>query len=110
MGCRRRMGQDWRPDRAISNKMLHFILAKAELRLDQAQTAGDVAARRRWIFVGGHIVLCYAQSLRGPEGLPLELGGACVTLQQTTPKIMLCLLCSAPSRANISSESICSPR
>jgi hypothetical protein len=82
MGCRRRMGQDWRPDRAITNKLLHFILAKIELRLDQAQTAGDGAARRRWIFGGCYFVLCYVESLRGPEGLLLDLGGS---LRHFTP-------------------------
>jgi hypothetical protein len=94
MGCRRRMGQDWRPDRAISNKMLHFILTKVELRLDQAHTAGDVAARRRWIFVGGYVVLCYVQSLRGPEGLLLELGGCLrhFTADDTQDHVVFALL------------------
>jgi hypothetical protein len=37
-GCQRRMGKDWRPDRAITNKMLHFMLVKVEHRLDQAKS------------------------------------------------------------------------
>jgi hypothetical protein len=74
-GCQRRMGQDWRPDRAITNKMLHFMLAKIELRLDQAAESGDQVERRRWIFAGGYFVMCYVNSLRGPEGLLLELAG-----------------------------------
>jgi hypothetical protein len=71
-GCQRRMGQDWRPDRAITNKMLHFMLVKIEHKLDQAT---DDAERRRWIFAGGYFVLSYVNSLRGPEGLLLDLAG-----------------------------------
>jgi hypothetical protein len=71
MGCQRRTGQDWRPDRAIT-KMLHFMLVKIEHRLDQAK---DDAERRHWIFAGGYFVLSYVNSLRGPEGLLLDLAG-----------------------------------
>jgi hypothetical protein len=71
-GCQRRMGQDWRPDRAITNKMLHFMLAKIEHRLDNAS---DAVARRSWIFAGGYFVLAYVNSLRGPDGLLLEVKG-----------------------------------
>jgi hypothetical protein len=71
-GCQRRMGQDWRPDWAITNKMLHFMLVKIEYRLDQVT---DDAERRHWIFAGGYFVLTYGNSLRGPEGLFLDLAG-----------------------------------
>ena len=84
IGCRRRMGQDWRPDRAITNKMIHFILAKIELRVTQAEAARDNEARRRWLFAGGYFVICYVQSLRGPEGLLLELAG-CLRHFQVEP-------------------------
>jgi hypothetical protein len=68
IGCQRRKGQDWRPDRAITNQMLHFMLVKIEQRLDAAD-------RRKWIFAGGYFVLSYVNFLRGPEGLLLDLAG-----------------------------------
>jgi hypothetical protein len=71
-GCQRRMGQDWRPDRAITNKMLLFLLAKIEHRLDSWK---DPVEQRRCIFAGGYFVLSYVNSLRGPEGLLLDLEG-----------------------------------
>jgi hypothetical protein len=41
IGCQRRMGQDWRPDRAITNQMLHFMLVKIEQRLEASKDAAD---------------------------------------------------------------------
>ena len=41
-GCRIRMGQDWRPNQAISIELVHLLLAKSE---EKARTATDAIKR-----------------------------------------------------------------
>jgi hypothetical protein len=69
-GCKRRMGQDWRPDMAISNVLLHELLSYCETRFKSAKTFDGVA---EWIVAGTYFATCYVCSLRGPEGLLVDL-------------------------------------
>jgi len=71
-GCKRRMGQDWRPDRAISSQQMVHLLLMVESFIDQAQSRAE---RDRWIFAGTYFIICYVDSLRGSEGLLLDLEG-----------------------------------
>lgn len=71
-GCKRRMGQDWRPDRAISHQQMSHLLATVENRIQNSISAEE---RARWIFAGTYFAACYVASLRGPEGLLMELAG-----------------------------------
>ena len=66
------MGQDWRPNQAISIELMYQLLAKTE---DRAREAGDVLSKHRWILGGGYFCFCFVLSLRSPEGLMNDLEG-----------------------------------
>jgi hypothetical protein len=55
-GCKRRMGQDWRPNKAISNVSLHKVLSFCELKYKAAET-----------FVGGFSSLAGEHRSGKPE-------------------------------------------
>ncbi len=71
-GCKRRMGQDWRPERAISTKLMLKVLKNVEERMRSAQAASEQAL---WVSAGTYFAVCYVVSLRGAEGLLLDIGG-----------------------------------
>lgn len=71
IGCRRRMGQDWRPDKAISTELLLAVLEVIEVNIKEEQ---DPVMKRMWITAGAYFTICYVVSLRGNEGLLLDLG------------------------------------
>jgi hypothetical protein len=71
-GCRIRMGQDWRPNQAMSQDLLHEVLKVAGLRIEDAVTMRD---HNRWIVFHAYVVVTYVVSLRGSEGLLLDLAG-----------------------------------
>ena len=66
------MGQDWRPNQAISIELVHQLLAKSE---GKARKATDGIMRERWILVGANFCFCFVLSLRSPEGLMADLEG-----------------------------------
>jgi hypothetical protein len=72
-GCKRRMGQDWRPDKAITPEIMKSLMTKIEERLESKTL--DASYRRRLVMAGAYFAICYVDSLRGPEGLLLDLGG-----------------------------------
>ena len=72
MGCKKRMGQDWRPNQAISIELMHELLRRTEERARQAGTGLD---RQKWILAGGYFCICFVLSLRSPEGLMADLEG-----------------------------------
>jgi hypothetical protein len=74
-GCKRRMGQDWRPDRAISPQLIQHLLARVEARILELPGEANKARRHRWIYAGTYFAISYVISLRGPEGLLLDLEG-----------------------------------
>jgi len=74
-GCKRRMGQDWRPDRAMTPQLMQHLLARVENRIMNLQGDANKVDRLRWIFSGTYFAVSYVISLRGPEGLLLELEG-----------------------------------
>jgi hypothetical protein len=71
-GCRRRMGQDWRPDEAVSPR-----LVKALVRLldDKIASASESDAASHWVTARALFVFLYVFSLRGNEGLLSDLKG-----------------------------------
>ena len=71
-GCKRRMGQDWRPDQALSSGLMRHLIDEVERRVTSSQTFGEVAD---WITAGTYFVVCYVLSLRGSEGLLVDLAG-----------------------------------
>ena len=72
-GCQKRMGQDWRPNRAISNEIILKLLAMTELRI--THSLGITRERDKWIMAGSYFCFCYVLSLRSPEGLMVDLSG-----------------------------------
>ena len=72
-GCKRRMGQDWRLDRAITPEVMKSLMTKIEDRLPGGNL--DESFRRRLVMAGTYFAITYANSLRGPEGMLVDLGG-----------------------------------
>jgi hypothetical protein len=66
------MGQDWRPNKAISVELVLLVLELAELR---AQEAPSVHEQNRWLVFHTYVTVCYAVSLRGCKGFLLVLAG-----------------------------------
>jgi hypothetical protein len=71
-GARIRMGQDWRPNKALSIDLLLALLESAELKITEAVSLRD---RNRWIVFHAYVAVCYTCSLRGCEGFLLDLDG-----------------------------------
>ena len=71
-GCRKRMGQDWRPNRAISNQLMNELLVGVETKVKDCITLDE---QEKWLLAGGYFCICYVLSLRGPEGLMVDLEG-----------------------------------
>lgn len=74
-GCKRRMGQDWRPDRAMTPQLMQHLLARVENRVMDLPGEANKVARHRWIYAGTYFAISYVLSLRGPEGLLMDLEG-----------------------------------
>lgn len=72
-GCQKRMGQDWRPNRAISIQLVNRLLILTESRIMDA--AGNSGERDKWIMAGSYFCFCFVLSLRSPEGLMVDLAG-----------------------------------
>ncbi|KAI2498168.1 hypothetical protein MHU86_16311 [Fragilaria crotonensis] len=71
-GCKKRMGQDWRPNRAISVELMEELLTEAERR---ALAAQDEKLRHKWVLGGAYFCICFVLSLRSTEGLLADLDG-----------------------------------
>jgi hypothetical protein len=74
LGCRRRMGQDWRPNLALSTELIVGMLDKVNERAaDDSQLS--LEEKHDWIVFGTYVMVTYVLSLRGPEGLLVDLDG-----------------------------------
>ena len=71
-GCRKRMGQDWRPNRALSNPLMLRLLALVEVKV---RSASDLIERYRWVMAGAYFCFCHVVSLRSSEGLMVDVQG-----------------------------------
>ena len=72
LGLKCRMGQLWKPNRALSLPLLLSLLEKVEERIKGAFNDKD---SHRWVVFSTYVVVCYVISLRGVEGLLLDLTG-----------------------------------
>lgn len=72
VGCSKRMGQDCRPNQALSIQLMHEITRKVE---DKAHGARRQEDRNKWILGGTYFCVCFVLSLRSPEGLMADLEG-----------------------------------
>jgi hypothetical protein len=71
-GMKSRMGQEWRPNKGMSTKLYLKVLEDVELRIVGAASSREL---NRWIVFHSYAVTCYVLSLRGKEGLLLDLEG-----------------------------------
>ena len=71
-GCKNRMGQEWKPNKGMSTELLLTVLEEAERRIEAAPTASEL---HRWSAFHCYAVVTYVLSLRGREGLLLDLEG-----------------------------------
>jgi hypothetical protein len=74
LGCKRRMGQEWRPNLAMSTEMIKAVLNATFEKAHNDSTQTDVE-KQHWIVFGSYIAISYVLSLRGPEGLLVDLQG-----------------------------------
>ena len=72
LGCRRRMGQDWRPNRALSSEIMSKLLNLVESKVRLTPDTND---RLRLVMAGAYFCFCYVVSLRSPEGLMVDVPG-----------------------------------
>jgi hypothetical protein len=71
-GMKSRMGQEWRPNKGMSTELYLKVLADVELRITGAASVREL---NRWVVFHTYAVVCYVLSLRGREGLLLDLEG-----------------------------------
>jgi hypothetical protein len=98
-GCKKRMGQDWRPNRTISNELVHRLLAFCEERYKSSDSFDKTA---NWTIAGTYFATGYVCSLRGPEGLlvnPEELPA--MINQSTLDEMVIPLLGRVRGETNV---------
>ena len=88
-GCRKRMGQDWRPNRAISIDLMIEFLKAVEQRALDATMQDD---KCKWVMAGGYFCFCFVVSLRSPEGLLCDLEGVLDHFDDARPYVIIALL------------------
>jgi hypothetical protein len=66
------MGQDHRPDKALSTRLIVEILSEAEARIFNAPSVDDA---NWWVVFGSYVAFLYVMSLQGSESLLLDLKG-----------------------------------
>jgi len=88
-GLKKRMGQDWRPNIGLSTNLILELLKKVEKEIEMAENSQD---SHMWIVFSAYIVISYVISLRGPEGLLLDLHGLQKHWRQTNDYVVIPLL------------------
>ena len=71
-GCRNRMGEEWKTNKAFSIKLLIKLIKQNELSILQATTP---ASKHKWMVYATYVVVTYVVSLRGNEGFLLDSEG-----------------------------------
>ena len=71
-GCRYRMGQDWRPNQAMSVPLLLATVQGIEDKIQGSPTSQEL---NRWTVLHTFTLVTYTVLLRGPEGFLLDLEG-----------------------------------
>ena len=64
------MGQDWRPNQALSLELMLAVLEMTESRINDAVSVEEA---HRWIVFHAYATTSYVISLRGTEGLLIDL-------------------------------------
>ena len=84
LGCSKRMGQDWRPNQAISVAIMHHLLNGVE---DRARRAVETVDGHKWVMAGAYFCICFVLSLRSPEGLMTDLEGLLHYYDETADEV-----------------------
>ena len=71
--CKRRIGQDWPQDRAITLEWMNSLRTKVEEQLSWGNL--NESFHRRLVMAGAYFAITDVNSFRGPEGLLVDLGG-----------------------------------
>jgi hypothetical protein len=71
-GCRRRMGQDWRPDEALSPRLIQALFRTLD---EKVTDADNPVLLSRWVTARSLYAFLYVFSLLGNEGLLADLKG-----------------------------------
>lgn len=66
------MGQDWRPNKAFSVDLVVHTLELTKAKIAESRNADK---QHDWIVFGAYFALTYVMSLRGVEGLLLDISG-----------------------------------
>lgn len=72
LGCKLRMGQDYRPNLAMSVDVFKVLMEHLERRSTQSETEEE---RKRHTAVGACCIITYGAALRGNEGFMVDLKG-----------------------------------
>ena len=72
LGCRKSMGQDWRPDKAISTPLMIHLLALIEEKIRMTEAHKE---KLSFVMAGAYFCFCYVVSLRSIEGLMVDVPG-----------------------------------
>ena len=70
-GMKARMGSTWKPNKALSHALMKAVICKVEGRIEANKDRRDI---HKWITFSTYSIISYVISLRGTEGLMLELG------------------------------------
>lgn len=89
LGCKKRMGQDWRPNQAIRIELVHELLSTCEQR---AVCSEEQKSQHQWVLAGGYFCICFVLSLRSPEGLMADLEGLIHYFGRETENVIVPLL------------------
>lgn len=89
VGCSKRMGQDCRPNQALSIQLIHEIVRRVEVKAHGARTQPE---RNKWILGGTYFCLCFVLSLRSPEGLMADLEGMIRFFDNESDEVVVPLL------------------
>ena len=79
-GCTKRMGEDWRPNKALDLPLYLKLLENLDGKIEQADSPIE---ENRWTVAHAFMVVSYVVSLRGSEGLLLDLEGLNNFLKET---------------------------
>lgn len=88
-GLLKRMGQVWKPNRAMSMKLFLAVLNEVEARI-AAPTSTEEC--NNWVVFHSYAVVSYVVSLRGAEGMLLDLGGLNRHWKRTRDYVVIALL------------------
>ena len=72
-GMKNRMEQTWIPNKDFSIELLSEILMSLERKI--GGSADDLIEKHKWVVFNSYAAMVYVVSLRGPEGLLIDLDG-----------------------------------